>query len=253
MFCHHSIRLCLAHFIAILLVGVSFPHRTNAFPSFPRSGTAPVFHSLEGQEGVLRMTLSGMNEFMVVKTGDPRNGTGELHTIKLHLTNMNTLPQESEYFNYEWTSRFMLNRTRNKRGNSAYVSIHRRDIIIARNRHPVPIWIYVRPGDHVRLEVLARELDCARHRVCGRGDSSLYVIDMRVPYFTGGLPSSCRAENRWTLRNVDGKWTFGLARPWDRGDLRIYPVAGTICYTGQRLNVLRPLQGIIRLPGVFNN
>ncbi len=263
MFCHHSIKLYLAHFIAIILVGLTFPHSTNA-ANLPRSGTAPAYHSLEGQAGVLRMTLSGMNRFMVVKTGDPRHGTGELHKIKLHLVNLT--PGAIEYFNYDWTSAFMSNRTRNKRGNTAYVPIHRRDIIEAHRRRPVPIWIYVRPGDRVRLEVTARELDCTKQRVCGRGDNSFYGFDMRVPYFTNRPTSSCMALNTWTLHQTpNGQWKFAgtpltpIAQypVTERGDLRIYPVSGTICFTGQLLDeslerVIRPLQRIIRLPGLFN-
>ncbi len=257
---HYTTRFILAILLYILL-----PLSTNA-ASLPRSGTAPAYHSLQGQPGIIKLSLTNMTQFMVIKTGDPRHATGELHKIKLHL--VNRMPGTTEYFDYDWTSAFMHNQTRHKQGGMGYVPIHRRDIILAHRRHRLPVWIYVHPGDRIRLEVTARELDCTNQRVCSRGDNSYYGFDMKVPNFTIGPPSTCTAQNKWTLHQVSsGHWRFsGTPRPiaqypiTERGDLRIYPVTGTICFTSDSVeNVIRPLHKIIRplnaiigLPGLFN-
>jgi len=219
--------------LALLALGLSGSVNAGIF-SLPRGGTAPAYHSLAGQPGVIRMELHNMYQFLVVKTGDPRAKSGELHKIKINLVNLT--PGSNEYFSRDWNSLLMTNRTRHVNGGSGYVPAHRHDVIIVQHRVPdVLVYINVRPGDRVRLEVTARELDCTRQRVCNRGDNSHYSIDMTVPRFGGGVPANCTGDAHWQLfQTSDGRYRFrpsAAENPVrESGDLRIYPVTGQICF-----------------------
>jgi len=246
-------------FITTMLFCLMLPLGAHAgIFSLPRNGTAPTYHSLDGQAGVLRMTLSNTSQYLVVKTGDKRGHTGELNRINLKLINL-TAP--NEYDTRSVSAPFFHNQTRGRNANTAYVPIHKHDIINLVPRRPInPMWIYVRPGDRVRIEVKARELDCTKKIVCGRGDNSHYFITMVVPNFRGVRLDTCGNRNRWNLhQTTDGRfrfWTIGQNPISEGGDLRIYPVKGTLCFTSRVTesisHIVRPLQQIISIPGLFN-
>ncbi|MFK5996981.1 MAG: hypothetical protein QM492_02605 [Rhodobacterales bacterium] len=249
----------LPQFIITILLSLLLPLIANAgILSLPRNGTATTYHSLQGQPGVIRVSLKGMLQFVVVKTGDRHGEAGELHRIKLHL--VNTTPGTTEYFDHKWGSMEMYNQTRGKRGRSAYVTAHKNDIINTIDRRPLELFIFAHPGDHILLEVTARELDCTGQRVCGRGDNSYYSIALIVPNFSSGqITSTCTRRNTKVLVQLpDGRFRFDLiaANPVsERGSLRIYPVKGTLCYTGQFSTTIpqitRPLKNILKLNDLF--
>jgi hypothetical protein len=204
--------------------------------SLPRGGTATVLHGMAGQPGVLKMTFNEPYVFRVVKTGDKRAKPGELHDIVLVLANETSRGVQTEYMQRTWRSIDLYNETNRVRGNTAYLKSHKNDTIRALPQRGVtgPLFINVLPNQRVMISVLARELDCTKKRVCNRGDSSKYLIEVQVPNFAASDPlNTCNAgrANRWDVVNINGTYTFGGGSVSQSGDLRIVPIDGSICFT----------------------
>jgi len=228
---------------ALVLLALAPAAQAGLF-SLPRSGTATQSHNLRAGPGVFRLTLSGLNRFLVVKTGDRKGTAGELRRITITLYNRST--DVSEVDTVTLTQDLLRNASatkyRNSYGNSAYLKIHKGDFLEPGGpRGPRPatdMWINVRPGDRIRLGLKFRELDCSGERVCNRGDNGRYELDMVVPATASAFSSLCApTANSWSIGRQAQYYVFrGMPTTTitAKGSVLLYPLAGRICITPSR-------------------
>lgn len=221
--------------VSLLVFGVGM-HPAWAGPlHLPRGGLAEESHRLSGSP-MIRIQLSGMDRFDVMKTGD-RKGAGELRYIRISLSGSNEYnSMGAKGFGALYARPGLVG------GHPPYISIHKNDTVqirswnIRRDGGGVgSIWINARPGARFSVTIDSRELDCAGHRKCKRHDEGLYKISMTIPpALSRDLPRSCGRSNTFSLRNIDGLPQFPSFSDIDittKKKLLLYPVDGQICIT----------------------
>jgi len=222
----------LAAILSLALVSTTY---AGIF-SLPRGGTATNYHPLTGASSIMRLTLVGMDRFVVLKTGDRNANTGELNNLTLTLS-----ATSGEYDSMELSTGQMRNLTTGSYGNRAYIKVHKQDIMETGNprgyfRMP-DIWINVRVGDRITLNLDARELDCTGERVCNRGDSGHYKIELTVPSVLSPAPTTCGRMNSAPLTFRNGQIAFASFDTLAfeaTGDVLLRPIRGTFCLTPAR-------------------
>ncbi len=232
-------RIFSLHLIAHLAFALlaTGPAGAESF-GVPRAGIGATIHNQPVEANTLRVTLSGMQWFVVAKNGERRRKKGELDEISLSLTSLE--PRVLERDEKRYGTSYMFNETRGKGGNS-YVKISEGDIIYLRHpRRGVSLpdqWINLPPGGRFSITVFAHESDCLRGSGCRRGNKGRYVVEMRLPPLPRPLPGSCTPRNtfRWTL--LDGRYQIPRMRDVniiESGSVVLYPIEGTICVTAAR-------------------
>lgn len=195
-------------FAFLVVVGLmSYPVDARLF-GVPRSGVGGTLHYQPVEADTLRVTLSGMEQFSVVKTGERRGKKGELDRLVLTLSS--EAPSVIERHVNEFGSLFFFNTTRGKGANNTYLSIHKGDVVITRPMRRGDtigdLWVNLPPEGRLSISLFAHELDCFKRNTCGRGDKGRYVVQMTLPPIPSPLPTRCGAGNtfRWAL--LDGRY-----------------------------------------------
>ncbi len=170
--------------------------------SVKHEGIAPAIvrnHSV-GPNSVELVVLE-FEELIVLKDGD-EGSQGELNSISVF---MQTL-EEGDFF--QWRAPFLENLTGSFVANNGYLGVDTGDIVrFLRPVGPSPDrQPYVRGvrGERVSIQIVSRELDCIRRRVCRRGDTGEYSFsfDLYVP--TAALSDTCTEENIYHFALSDG-------------------------------------------------
>ena len=218
-------------------------------------------HTLGSARDVGRIELRNMDQFEVMGVSDS-DGTDELHSIEVRLTTRFEFGSEREQFDtFQERSISLFNRTLGRLGNSSYVEIRKGDLLGFGGREVAPdmrqLWAHTReyfpandrsnsPGirSKISVQIIARDLDCARTRVCGRGDTKVYYISFDFPKLRGTPPTSCNAAYTYKIGRLDdGLALFGpdggvvqvIQTSIPGGGPAIRPINGEICIASTRL------------------
>jgi len=253
---------CLKIFIAGILSG--FILASTSYAADQRYGR----HTLGSAPDVYRIELRNLTQFEVMHTGDP-DSSGELHkvNIELYAGPYKYASRDQHHGFDEYGMNFQTPSTR-KRGNNAYHSINKGEVISYGGRRKPQeqrnLWVHIKKdGSWLGgLQIKTRELDCAKQKVCRRGNDGTFYFNFRIPYFTSPPPTTCGPSNTFPLatafefprkpRSLDiidlqsygssgEAWGNLKRRGEDRGAI-LKPINGEICIASTRLSAAQKLK-----------
>lgn len=218
-------------------------------------------HTLGSARDVGRIELRNMDQFEVMGVSDS-DAVDELHLLKVRLGTRFDLGSDREQFDtFEERSISLYNQTLGQLGNSAYVTIRKGDLLGFRGRRVGPddrfLWAHSKEyfpstirgaaptlRSKISIQIIARDLDCAGTRVCGRGDTKVYNLSFDFPKLRGTPPTSCdaaftykigRLDAGLALFSPDGAVAELINTSIPGGGPAIRPINGEICITSTKL------------------
>lgn len=197
-------------------------------------------HTLGSGPDVYRIEVRNLTKLEVMETGDS-DGTGELHEVVISLYRGYQSHSKSE----NATPGFLYNDTTNDGGNHAYLNVRKGNRVILHGRaNHDNLWIHAKTEDRsgarsrIHMSVRARELDCARKRVCKRGGRGGFYMTFIIPNFATPPSTRCGPENTFKLTRIDDE--IGISGLDDVTNHSSNIISGT----GDRI-ILRPLEADI--------
>lgn len=211
-------------------LGIVLPDRAEA-GRLPRGGTATNSHTGRQGPGTYRLVVIGLGQFRTLKSGDKHGDAGELRWLRMSLYNTSAA---TEYETRQFLPVNLYNeRTRKSAGRTLQV---RRGDILHVTSYPgdLTLWANVRPGDHIVLDISAKELDCVGNRLCNRGDSGSFSLSWTIQTVVGTegyyqLCSSPGGNGLWVRGETDiVPLRFRNAVPRAKGGLLFVPVPDNV-------------------------
>lgn len=185
-----------------------------------------------------KLHLKNFNPLTVHSTNDS-DGEDELHSVSITLSsaeyehNGQTYPVQ---FDRRTHTRQDLWGSQGRVANTAYLPVIRGTNVTLSNRGrqtPDDLWVVTKPTLarynsqapelFFTITIVSRELDCARQRVCRRGDTGTWTFRGSIPWgsdLQANYRETCSASNTFKLQYIDRTLSIippaSLNNPWEK-------------------------------------